>query len=193
MILSCVKRIYDRTGSFGDITILARTLRGSRDRRILELGLDELTTYGLLKDRTRSQIHEMIDHLESLRYLREGQDKTLELTDKAKEVLYRGQTVTMLLRKEQEQIEEMEMGKSGQKLSDDETELYDVLKELRSSLAKENRVPPFVIFSNATLADMARKKPVNLTDFKKVSGVGEIKASWYGKDFLSTIKKFMEK
>ena len=52
---------------------------------------------------------------------------------------------------------------------------------------------PFVIFSNATLADMARKKPVNLTDFKKVSGVGEIKASWYGKDFLSTIKKFMEK
>jgi ATP-dependent DNA helicase RecQ len=193
MILSCVKRIYDRTGSFGDITILARTLRGSRDRRILELGLDELTTYGLLKDRTRSQIHEMIDHLESLRYLREGQDKTLELTEKAKEVLYRGQTVTMLLRKEQEQIEEMEMGKSGQKLSDDETELYDMLKELRSSLAKENRVPPFVIFSNATLADMARKKPVNLTDFKKVSGVGEIKASWYGKDFLSTIKKFMEK
>ncbi len=192
MILSCVKRIYDRAGAFGDITILARTLRGSRDRRILELGMDDLTTYGLLKDRTRSEVHDMIDHLEAQGYLREGEEKGLELTEKAKEVLYRGQKVTMLLRKEQEAPEEKETAKAVKKLTDEETELYEVLKELRSSLAKENHVPPFVIFSNATLADMARKKPVNLTDFRKVSGVGEIKASWYGKEFTARIRIFLE-
>ena len=63
----------------------------------------------------------------------------------------------------------------------------DSLKEL----AKENGIPPFVIFSNATLADMAKKKPVNLSAFKKVSGVGELKAAWYGKAFVEKIKEYI--
>ena len=192
MILSCVKRIYDRTGKYADVTILARTLRGSRDRRILELGLDELSTYGLMKEKTRSEIHELIDYLESQGYLREIDDKRLELTDQSREILYRGKTVSMLVRKEPEETEVTKNTlKPAKKLSGEDADLFDILKELRSSLAKKNGVPPFVIFSNATLTDMAKKKPVTLTAFKKVSGVGELKAAWYGKEFVNRIKEYI--
>ena len=189
MILSCVKRIYDRLGEYGDISTLSRTLRGSKDQAILHRGLDELSTYGLLRQRTRTEVHELIDHLEAEGYLEaEGDTSLLALMPKAREVLFQGRQVSMLVRKEAEAPE----GKEQTKLSSEDADLFDVLKELRSALAKENGVPPFVIFSNATLTDMAKKKPINLTAFKKVSGVGELKASWYGKPFVERIRKFIK-
>ena len=192
MILSCVKRIYDRIGSYADISLLSRTLRESKDRPVIENGLDELSTYGLMKDRTRTEVYDLITHLEAEGCLRELENKGLELTDKAKEVLYRGKEVSVLVhKKENDTEEENHSFKTDKRLSGEDADLYDVLKELRSSLAKENGVPPFVIFSNATLADMAQKKPVNLTAFKKVAGVGEIKAAWYGKAFVDTIKEYI--
>ena len=193
MILSCVKRIYDRVGNFGDASVLARTLRGSRDRLILEQGLEDLSTYGLMKDHTRSEIYEWIGHLEAEGYLWENDNQGLELTDKAAEVLFRGRQVTMLIRREQEAPETpKEEAKTKIKLSGEDADLYEILKELRAALARENGVPPFVIFSNATLADMAKKKPVNTTAFKKVSGVGEIKAAWYGKSFVDRIRQYVQ-
>ena len=73
-------------------------------------------------------------------------------------------------------------------MNEDERELFDLLRECRSNLAKSNGVPPFMIFSNATLMDMAKKRPTNMTGFKRVSGVGEMKAQWYGKAFLKVLK-----
>ena len=78
------------------------------------------------------------------------------------------------------------------KLTGEEADLLEILKEVRSRLAKEAGVPPFVVFSNATLGDMAKKKPINTTAFKKVSGVGELKASWYGKAFVERIRQFIK-
>ena len=190
MILSCVKRIYDRVGYYADITILARTLRGSRDQRILELGLDELTTYGLLRQKTRTEVHELIDHLEAEGYLISGDREGLCLTNDAKEVLYRGRQVSRLVKKEPEV--EISTQKQEVKLTGEEADLLEILKEVRSRLAKEAGVPPFVVFSNATLGDMAKKKPINTTAFKKVSGVGELKASWYGKAFVERIRQFIK-
>ena len=193
MILSCVKRIYDWRGSFGDISTLGRTLRGSQDRAILDQGLQELSTYGLMKDSTRTEVHEMIQHLEAEGYLRENGEKGLELTESAGQVLYRGKEVSMLIRREPERPQVSEKTQQAMpKLSAEDADLYDILKELRSDLAKENGVPPFVIFSNATLSDMAKKKPMNMGAFRKVSGVGEIKAAWYGKPFVERIRQFVQ-
>ena len=99
----------------------------------------------------------------------------------------------MLVRREQEATETpKEEAKTKIKLSGEDADLYEILKELRAALARENGVPPFVIFSNATLADMAKKKPVTTTAFKKVSGVGEIKATWYGKSFVDRIRQYVQ-
>ena len=59
-------------------------------------------------------------------------------------------------------------------------------------VAREGGIPAYVVFSNATLADMARKKPVTVSAIKKVSGVGEIKAAWYGDRFAKEIRKFLK-
>ena len=192
MILSCAKRIYDRTDSWPQISALARTLRGSKDRQILDQGLNELSTYGLLRDRSRTEVYDLIAHLEGEACLLENEELGLELTEKAGDVLFRGRQVTMLIRREAETAAEPEeKQKRAVKLSGEDADLYEVLKELRGTLAKENGVPPFVVFSNATLADMAKKKPVTTGAFKKVSGVGEIKAAWYAKPFVARIREFI--
>ena len=191
MILSCVKRIEDKLGYCVGINMIGNVLRGSKNKRLLELKLDELSTYGLLKERGRSEVHSMIEHLEAEGYLQSDQEfQTLELTQTAGDVLYRGKTIHMNVEVECEEV--IPAGPAPVKLSGEDTELLDVLKDLRMRLAKEAGIPAYVVFSNATLTDMAKKKPKNLSEFKRVSGVGEIKASWYGKAFLEEIRKFKE-
>lgn len=190
MILSCVRRIYDKLGCNVGINLLGNVLRGSKNKQVRELGLDTLSTYGLLKDRGRSEIHGMIDHLEAEGYLlTDTEFQTLELTKAAGRVLYQGEQVQMLVEREKE---EPQITTQIRNLTGDQSELYDVLRELRGVLAKEAGIPAYVVFSNATLADMARKKPTTMSAFKKVSGVGEIKASWYGDAFLESIRKYLE-
>ena len=190
MILSCVKRIYDKLWYHVGINMIGNVLRGSRNKRILELGLSEISTYGLLKDRSRSDIHAMIDHLEGEGYLVQEPDPefpTLMLSQTAGQVLYHGKKVIMKVEVEPEEITVVT---SSIKLSGGDTELFDVLKELRMKLAKEAGVPAYVVFSNATLTDMAKKRPKNMSQFKKVSGVGEIKAAWYAEPFLKCIRVY---
>ena len=189
MILSCIKRIHDRLGYDVGINLLGNVLRGSRNKRVQELSLNELTTYGLLKDRGRSDIHAMIDHLEAEGYLvSDPEFQTIGLTAAAGQVLYRGKTVRMKVETEPEAPIPIP-GVS--KLPAEDANLFDVLKELRASLAKEAGIPAYVVFSNATLTDMAKKRPKTMSEFRKVSGVGEIKAAWYGAAFLKQIQQYL--
>lgn len=187
MILSCMKRIYDKRGCWVGASVVAMTLRGSRDKRILEMGLDSLPTYGLMKDHGRSEIHSMLDHLEAEGYVQSEQEyQTLFLTQKAARVLFHGEQVMMKMERQ------IQPSQEEQRLTAENADLFDVLKELRFQLAKEAGVPAFVIFSNATLVDMAQKQPKTLSEFKRVSGVGEIKAAWYGEAFLSKIRSYLK-
>ena len=184
MILSCVRRIKDHLGYFVGKPTVARVLQGSKEKKLLELGLNELSTYGLLKTMGRTDIRLMIDRLEDGGYLAtELEHQTLRLTEKSASVLYLGEQVEILVLKEEKLLP---IGEDG--MTEDERELFDLLRECRSKLARQNGVAPFMIFSNATLMDMAKKRPTNMTAFKRVSGVGEMKAQWYGKEFLKVLK-----
>ena len=184
MILSCVRRIKDHLGYYVGKPTVARVLQGSKEKKVLELGLNELSTYGLLKTMGRTDINLMIDRLEDGGYLTtELEHQTLRLTEKSAGVLYLGEQVEILVLKEEKLLP---IGEDG--MTEDERELFDLLRECRSKLAKDNGVAPFMIFSNATLMDMAKKRPRNTSEFKRVSGVGEMKAQWYGKDFLKVLK-----
>ena len=190
MILSCIKRIQDKLGYGVGINLIGNVLRGSKSKRVLELGLEGLSTYGLLKDRGRTEIHNMIDHLEGEGYLLTDLDfQTLSLTASANQVLYQGKSVSMLVEKEKDEPQTTEQIRN---LTSEEMELYEVLRELRAMVAREGGIPAYVVFSNATLADMARKKPVTISAIKKVSGVGEIKAAWYGDRFAKEIRRFLK-
>ena len=185
MILSCVRRIKDHLGYYVGKPTVVRTLQGSREKKTMELGLNELSTYGLLKTMSANAIKELISRLEDGGYLvTELEHQTLRLTEKASGVLYLGESVEVLVLKQEEKVARLD----DDGMTEDERELFDLLRECRSKLARANGVAPFMIFSNATLIDMAKKHPTNMTAFKRVSGVGEMKAGWYGKDFLKVLK-----
>ena len=190
MILSCIRRVEDKLGYNVGINLLGNILRGSKNKRILELGLDTLSTYGLLKARTRSDIHEMIDYLNAQGYIQSDPEfQTLSLTSSAAQILYQGKKVMM---KVEIEPEKNNVPIKAANLSGNENDLLDSLKVLRMQLAKKAGVPAYVVFSNATLIDMAKKQPKTVSEFKKVSGVGELKAAWYAKPFLNYIKEYLE-
>ena len=75
--------------------------------------------------------------------------------------------------------------------SDEEDGLLSALRRLRNEIARELKVPAYVVFSNATLFDMAERRPTTLEEFREVSGIGEVKASRYGEQFLEEIAKWI--
>ena len=189
MILSCIRRIRDHLGYYVGKPTVVRVLQGIREKKILELNLQELSTFGLMKNMGRTDINLMIDQLVDGGYLTtELEHQTLRPTEKTNKVLYFGERVEILVLKEEKLLP---IGDDG--MTEDERELFDLLRQCRSALAREYGVAPFMIFSNATLMDMAKKRPTNMTGFKRVSGVGEMKASWYGKEFLKVLKKTVDK
>ncbi len=190
MVLSCIRRIYGKLGYYVGGALVGNVLRGSKNKRVLSLGLDSLTTYGLMKDRSRSQIHAILDQLEADGYTQtDPEHQSISLSETAAQVLYQGKQVNMLVEKEPEEVLPVPQIT---KMTGEDADLFDVLKQLRMELAKEAGVPAYVVFSNATLTDMARKKPATLSQFKKVSGVGELKAAWYGEAFLNRIRAYLE-
>ena len=187
MILSCVRRLYDRQGVWPTFPTVREVLRGSRARVVRHNGLDSLSTYGLMQGRDREELREMALWLESEGYLStDPETRGVRLLAPAAEVLYRGKTVTMPVRRE------TAAAPAAPSLPENEADLYDALRELRAELARKAGVAPFVVFSNATLQDMVRRQPGTMAEFRRVSGVGELKASWYGAAFLAVIKRWKQ-
>ena len=190
-ILSGVARVERRFPSGLGTTLVVRMLHGSREQRVQQLGLDGLSTYGIMRDTDRMKIREYIDVLVEQGYLTQttGSFPVLQTTSRAWEVL-RGQTRVTYARRE-EQAEPTPRRKAAERRNvAPEDSLFEALRRLRAELAKAEGVPAYVVFSNATLADMAVKRPADMVDFLDVSGVGEYKAARYGRAFLKAIQNW---
>ena len=185
MVLSCVKRISTALGHDSTVTMTVRVLRGSKDKRIRENGLDGLSTYGLMNAYAREELREIIAQLVQQGYLNCGGNEILELTPAAADILFRGQAVTVTM--EEGQLQQR-FPQSGAVVGD--SKLLAALKALRLKLAEKEKVPAFVVFSNATLEDMAKKQPKTMAEFLTVSGVGAVKAQRYGTAFLKELEKY---
>lgn len=196
MILSCVRRIYDLLGYSLGAAMVIRVLRGSGEKRILQLGLDGLSTYGLMKITPRSELSQMIDCLIEEGYLfADPTHRGLRLTPQASGVLFCGKRVEMYIKqrsKKEPATKQKDSAITKPELTAAPDDLYAVLRSLRYRIAKEEFVPAYIVFSNATLSDMAKKSPATMAEFLQVSGVGEVKARRYGKIFLDEIKKYHE-
>lgn len=195
-ILSAVARV-DRKYPYGvGITLIVRMLHGSKEQRISQLGLDKLTTYGIMHDVDRRKIREYIDLLISQGYLELTQDQypVLHLTDRSNGVLFHGVQVISREKAVGRPERTASTGKQNVSLSPpfefSENSLFEALRALRTELAQQANVPAYIIFSNAALQDMAAKRPQCMTDFLEVSGVGEVKAKRYGKQFLNAIQNW---
>ena len=190
-ILSAVARAqrkYRRGIGIGSIVLM---LSGSREQKVTRLGLDRLSTYGIMKDVDRGLIRDYMDFLVQEGYLcTEGDEyPVVRLEEKARGVLSGEEQVTYRYRKTEKTDNIPAAGADLQEGGP----LYEELRALRRQLAQEAKIPPYMIFSNAALEDMARRRPRDMAGFLMVSGVGEVKAKKYGKAFLQKLRAWDER
>lgn len=187
-ILSCIKRTGERYG----IKMITDILRGSKNDRILKLRLDQQTTYGLLADMKETRLREIINYLvlESYLIITDDQYPVLNLGTQSNEILTNRVELTMKLAKEIEVKEKTwKRNKEGTHTGQNPI-LFEELRELRTKIASSQRVPAYVVFTNAALEDMCDKLPGNLEEFSMVSGVGKNKLDKYGEKFLAVINTY---
>ncbi|MDP8237507.1 MAG: DNA helicase RecQ [Candidatus Hatepunaea meridiana] len=186
-ILSCIIRLNEGFGA----DYIAKVLAGSRDKRILNMRHDRVRTYGILKDFVHKQIRDWIDQLTSQGYIdRDDEFRTLKVTSSGWRVI-RGEETPKLTKA----VEYKERDKKVSKVEIDswedvDRELYDRLRELRSELAGKKNVPAYIIFGDASLRDMARKKPKDEVAFLGVYGVGRHKAREYADVFIKVMVSY---
>jgi len=185
--LSCVYRVGERFGMMHVIEVL----RGSKSQRVLDLRHNRLSTYGIGADTPAHEWENIFRQLIHLGYL--AQDFTnygvLKLTPAARPVL-KGET-QVILGRPRDAVETVEKGRKragGRK--DYDQALFDALRATRKMISDAAGVPPFVVFSDATLAEMARTRPTHSRELLQVSGVGEHKLRQYGKAFMDVISGY---
>lgn len=173
-ILSCVRRMKEGFG----MGMTAKVLRGSRDRRILNSKLNELSTYKILANYSEREIIDQINFLvaEQLLSLSGGQYPTLRLNENSIPVLRGEQRVYMYT--EKLPLEEV---------ADYNEDLFQKLRKLRMDIATEEGVPPYVLFTDATLRDLCRYFPETREDMLGIKGIGERRFERYGETFLQAI------
>lgn len=173
-VLSCVVRLHERFGK----GIVAQVLAGAHNQRVLSFHLDQLSTYGLMKNRRQRDITTFIDFLTAGGFLetRGGQYPTLGLTAKGAEVL-RGQTTVF----------QKTAQKVTQKLEVDDT-VFQELRSTRRQLAEQQHLPPYMIFSDKTLKAIGNAMPKTLDELLAVKGVGQAKLDKYGQIFLDVLQ-----
>ena len=183
-ILSCVVRIEQRFG--GGYTALVLT--GSGDKRILENNHDALSTYGLLSGYSKHTVHDWIEQLEGQDYLRKvGDFNVLNVTEKGLQVLKGNETPRLL--------KPAEKPANVSRVVEDSWEgvdkgLFEVLRKLRTTIARKKGVPAYIVFGDATLRDMARLRPSDHVRLLEVKGIGEKKSRQYGQAVLAAIKDY---
>ena len=174
-ILSCVYRVHERFG----VKIVAEILKGSKSIHMKQFNFERLSTYGLMKDLTIKQISDLILRLTAMQYLTITESKypVLKLNALSWQVL-RGQ------KKVWQKVVTINKAEA-------KGDLFEKLRLVRRELAIKAKLPPYMIFSDATLIEMAQKMPVTLEDMSHIRGIGEFKLNKYGSEFLNVIKKFV--
>ena len=198
-ILSGVARIQKRWPGGLGVVALVQMLRGAKDQKTLERGLDQFPTYGIMRDVPPQRMRLYLDALQEQGYLAETGDEfpVITLTAKAPAVLFHGEQVTMQERAATAQETQAKRRASRKKtaartaLSEADDSLLASLKTLRSELAQKNHVPAYIVFNNVSLDEMAELKPRTMGDFRRISGVGDAKAAKYGEAFIKHIAKWV--
>ncbi|MFV0341396.1 MAG: DNA helicase RecQ, partial [Anaerocolumna sp.] len=201
-IISCIQETKQRFG----INVIVDVLLGRNMAKIRNFALNELPCFGSLKQSKEAVIKAVVTQLEQQGYITPTQDKyqILKLHVTSMEILEDSQQIIMKIPKEDPASMENQyddkagnesMGRARKSRRSDVLntkgmDLFDDLKVVRLSLAKEQAVPPYIICSDKTLVDMCCKVPMNKSEMLSVSGIGEHKFEKYGEAFLMAISKF---
>lgn len=184
--LSAIYRTEQRFG----VNYLVDILHGKSDERIQRNGHDKLSTFAIGKDLSTTEWRSVFRQLIALGYIDIDMERhgALRLTEKCRPILRGEQQLNLRKQTQEEKVAKESKQKSVVRPQDQS--LWDTLRALRTSLAEEAGVPPYVIFHDATLQEMVRKRPSSSDGMLRISGVGDQKLQRYGKQFLAEIAKY---
>ena len=188
-ITECVKTSRQRYG----INVILDTVHGANTAKIRQYKMDKNPCYGTLAKVPAWRLRQIFNHLLLEEYLTTTNDEYMlvKLTEKSDSLLEGKVSVSMKMAKEQEKTEKTAVKKKKKKagvlLSNEQEALFEKLRQLRMEIAKEEKVPPYIVFSDKTLVHMCQVRPENKAQMLKVSGVGEFKYQKYGERFLEVI------
>lgn len=181
-VISCIARMKRSFGA----TMIIDVLRGSKNKKVLDLGFDTLTTYGIMKNYSNEDLKTFINTLVSHGFL-----------DVVENIGPRGSFPTIKLNEQSLKVirQEIKVEFKEDKVTKSryvENELYEMLVSLRSEIAKEEGIAPYMVFGDATLKNMASVYATNKEEMLNISGVGQIKYEKYGNRFEDIIEKYIE-
>ena len=191
-VLSCIKRMNERFGS----SMVVDVLRGSKGSRILSLGFDSLSTYGIMKDYPKDSLRDLISYLITEGYIKSIGDKypVLMLTPLSNDVLFNGAKVyTKLKLNKAESKSASSKDQTNTTQTKFDENLFAILSDLRKKIANENFIAPFIVFSDVSLKQMSTFYPTDAENMLKIEGVGLNKLVKYGNIFIETISDYVLK
>ncbi|MEO1262004.1 MAG: DNA helicase RecQ [Bacteroidota bacterium] len=179
--------------------VVIDVLRGSKSYKVLSSGYDQIKTYGAGKDLKQQEWFFYMEQLVNQGLLEIAYDdyNKLKLTEASKAVLFEGQKVQLVKAETAQKREAEEKAKADSKKKKQSMrkrvrdELFEHLRKLRLDLARQQGVPPYIVFSDATLEEMAAERPATELDMMQISGLGEVKMRNYGRIFLKAIRDFL--
>ncbi|MGM9891593.1 DNA helicase RecQ [Limosilactobacillus sp.] len=183
LVIGLVQELHGRFGK----GVVAQALTGSHNQRMQEIGAAALTNFGALKGMSKQEAASLVDYLVAIGILQTAgsQYPVIQVATAGWAVLKGERTVSRRQEKSPDQ--------SGTRLAEspDVAALFEQLRAKRRELAAEQGVPPFMVFSDRTLHDMARLKPQTQRDFLEVNGVGQRKLAQYGQSMMDTIGDYL--
>ena len=187
-VLSAIIRTGERFGAAHVIQVL----RGGRARRLLALGHDRLSVYGVARETSRAELHEIVSLLEVAGLVRRSADqyRTLAVTPNGRDFLRQREPLTLTRVKRVEA--DVPHSRAGVDHLDFDRDLFARLRDLRFRLAQTRNVPPYVIFGDRSLQEMAAYVPQSRESFSSISGVGRVKLDDFADEFLDVIRGYAE-
>ncbi len=183
-----------RTKQQISVQMLINILRGAQRYDIRQAGYDQLPTFGVGADLTHEEWNDYVNQMLQLGVLEMAYERSnrLNVTPYGMRILRGIERIDLSVYVPQQTFKsKKENVKQAPVASTDPVEqLFEQLKAVRSDISRKQGLPPYLIFSDATLLDMARRHPLELDAMLEVSGVGEAKAAKYGRHFLQAIRKF---
>jgi ATP-dependent DNA helicase RecQ len=183
--LSAVLRVEERFGQ----TYIIDILRGSKAKRILDFGHENLSVHGIGQDLSKEQWGSIADTLLDIEAMQSMSEyRTLKITDIGREVLMKKRTVQI----DKKNLEESKTYKEYKKdiIVD---EVFEEFRSLRTQIATNNEVAPYIVFTDKTLLQISQQLPSTDEEFLNISGVGQSKLEKYGELFMNLCKDFKQK
>ena len=175
-VISCVYRVKRGYG----VGMLVDVLPGSKNKKLLDLKLNEVSTYGIMKDYSKDNLTEFINTLIALGYLNYGGEyPVVSLNNNSMDIVKGKRTVW---------IREHKINKASFTV---DNELFEILRRLRHEIAVGEKVPPYMVFGDSTLKELSSRMPVDKEQMLEVSGVGERKYDKYGQQFIEKIMNYL--